>query len=168
MKLNEFAVLVGASPKWVLNARSVLKARGPYSVAGARRLAVARLTGEAFSIPLGLAYQYAAEILHRYEKGESPVLLTAKAGLDVRLVIDVKSILAAFITRQSTLATLAEPRQRGPKVRRRNPIAAAREYGLDLSLLTANLKRTPTERLRQLDSMMRFRHKVRREDATRT
>lgn len=43
-----------------------------------------------------------------------------------------------------------------------DPLKAAREYGLDLSLLQANLRRTPAERLRQLDAMLSFVHRVRR------
>jgi hypothetical protein len=38
----------------------------------------------------------------------------------------------------------------------------AEEYGLDLSLLAANLKRTPAQRLRQLDAMADFRRRARR------
>jgi hypothetical protein len=34
---------------------------------------------------------------------------------------------------------------------------------LDLTLLAANLRRTPTQRLRQLDAMVDFRRRVRRE-----
>lgn len=43
-----------------------------------------------------------------------------------------------------------------------DPLKAAREYGVDLSLLQANLRRTPAERLRQLDAMLSFVHRIRR------
>lgn len=44
----------------------------------------------------------------------------------------------------------------------RDPIRVAAEHGLDLSLLRANLRRTPAERLRQLDGMMEFVRAMRR------
>ncbi len=43
-------------------------------------------------------------------------------------------------------------------------LAAAREYGIDLTLLLANLRRTPEQRLRQLDAMLDFKNRVRRID----
>ncbi len=39
---------------------------------------------------------------------------------------------------------------------------AAREYGIDLTLLVANLRRTPEQRLRQLDAMLDLKNRVRR------
>ena len=39
---------------------------------------------------------------------------------------------------------------------------AAEDYGLDLTLLAANLRRTPAQRLRQLDAMADFRRRARR------
>ncbi len=41
-------------------------------------------------------------------------------------------------------------------------LTAAREYGIDLTLLVANLRRTPEQRLRQLDAMLDFKNRVRR------
>jgi hypothetical protein len=43
-----------------------------------------------------------------------------------------------------------------------DPLAAARTYGIDLTLLAANLRRSPEERIRQLDAMLDFARRVRR------
>lgn len=81
----------------------------------------------------------------------------------VALRVDVFRILAAVTARQARLATMYQAARRGRRPsRRRDPVRAAAEYGLDLSLLRENLRRTPEERLRQLDAMLRFRSKVRR------
>lgn len=40
-------------------------------------------------------------------------------------------------------------------------IAAAREFGIDLSLLVERLRRTPEERLRDLQEAMRFHESIR-------
>jgi hypothetical protein len=45
---------------------------------------------------------------------------------------------------------------------RKDPVTIAREYGTDISLLQANLRRTPAERLRQLDAMLNFVRRARR------
>ncbi|MGH7516114.1 MAG: hypothetical protein ACREOC_01410 [Gemmatimonadales bacterium] len=63
----------------------------------------------------------------------------------------------------SRLRTMYAARRRGrPTMVRRDPIRAAEEYGFDLTLLAANPRRTPAERLRQLDAMADFRQRIRR------
>jgi len=43
-----------------------------------------------------------------------------------------------------------------------DPLAAAREYGMDITLLQSNLQLTPAQRLRQLDGLLDFVRRVRR------
>jgi hypothetical protein len=45
---------------------------------------------------------------------------------------------------------------------RPDPITAAQAYGIDITLVAANLRRTPAERVRQLDAMYDFAHRVKR------
>lgn len=44
----------------------------------------------------------------------------------------------------------------------KDPVTIAREYGFDISLLQANVRRTPAECLRQLDAMLDFVRRARR------
>jgi hypothetical protein len=81
----------------------------------------------------------------------------------VSVAIDVHRLRAAVATRRSQLATMPQRRRAGRKPRRpSNALTAAREHGLDVSLLQANLQRTPSARLRQLDAMAAFTSRVRR------
>jgi hypothetical protein len=80
----------------------------------------------------------------------------------VAITVDVYRLLVRFGARLSWLRTEYQPRRRGRPGRRREPVVAAKEYGLDLGLLRYNLGRTPAERLRQLDAMHTFRRRVRR------
>lgn len=79
------------------------------------------------------------------------------------VTVDVYRILATLSAGLSRLRTMQAPRRPGRPARaRRDPIRAAEAHGLDLSLVAANLRRTPAERLRQLDGMADFRRRVRR------
>ena len=44
----------------------------------------------------------------------------------------------------------------------KDPVTIAREYGFDISLLQANLRLTPEERIRQLDAILSFISRMRR------
>ncbi len=166
MTLAELAHLAGAEPKWVLNAFSALGREAPrhYTADLARRLAVTRSVHYATGMPISAAYALAARAL-RATRGARAVPVSTDDP-DVVLSIDVTRILSSVSVRESVLRTTFAPRKRGrPFGRRRNAIRAAREFGLDPSLLADNLALTPAERLRRLDAMARFRRHVRRETA---
>jgi hypothetical protein len=73
------------------------------------------------------------------------------------LRIDGNRLLSQFAARLSFAVEGYAERRRG---RKRSPsddaLTAAVQYGVDLSLLTASLKRTPAERLRSADDDARF------------
>lgn len=162
MTLAEFALLVGTDPKWVLNASVVLRIPARYSLAAARRLTVARSLRDAAGMPLPRAYGMAGEALRRYAGEGALVTLTPDAST-VELRVDVHRLLCEFNVRHSQLKTMHARRRPGPRAStRRDPLRAASDYGIDLSLLRANLRRTPAERLRQLDGMAAFARHVRR------
>lgn len=171
MTLGEFSLLVNVEPKWVLNASATLGGSLAYTLPAAKRLAVARALNQALGVPIPKAYELAAQILARY-KAELPVTLRTEGkagelGDAVHTTVDVHRILAAVYTGLSRLRTAYAPRRRGrPVTARRDPVQAAAEYGLDLTLLSANLGRTPAQRLRQLDAMAGFRRHVRRRPFT--
>ncbi|MEX2154409.1 MAG: hypothetical protein WD825_13800 [Gemmatimonadaceae bacterium] len=163
MTLSELALLVGADSKWLLNAAAVLPMPRRYTLALARRLTLARALQSDLGVPLPRAYAMAGEALRRYVGDATPVTLAQSGAGTVEVRIDVHRELSALSVRMSQLQTMYAPRRRGPRPSaRRDPLRAASDYGLDLSLLRANLGRTPTERLRQLDGMAQFARRVRR------
>jgi predicted nucleotidyltransferase len=162
MTLGEFAYVLDVDPKWVQNAGAALGTPLRYTLATAQRLAVARALSDALGTPLPRAYAEAAGMLRRYDGSRRPVPVSISDGA-VAATVDVYRILAAVSAGLSRLRTTYAPRRRGrPSRARRDPIRRAADYGLDLTLLAANLRRTPAERLRQLDAMAEFRRRVRR------
>ena len=159
MKLAEFAFLVDADPKWVLNTRTLLGRGVRYSLEVAERLALVRELNRELGLPLPAAWVLAGKALAEsegaFEQPSSDGLLT--------LLIDVPRLRAAVATRRSQLATMHQPRRVGRRRKRvQDPLEHARRHGLDLTLLRANLDRTPKQRLRQLDAMSAFARQVRR------
>ena len=113
-------------------------------------------------MPLPRAYTIAGKVLRKSGGSREPVRVSDDMD-PVAVTVDVYRILAAVSVGLSRLRTMYAPRRRGrPATLRRDPIRVAEEYGLDLSLLAANLRRTPAERLRQLDAMADFRRRARR------
>ena len=161
MTLGEFACLLNVEPKWVQNVAATLGRQLPYTLPTARRLAVARTLTEALGVPTPRAFDIATALLRRYRGSRSPFPVPGIEG-PVVLMVDVHRILAAVATGLSRLRTSYAPRRRGRPSAPRDPIRAATAYGLDPTLLAANLRRTPAERLRQLDAMVDFRRRVRR------
>jgi hypothetical protein len=155
MRLQEFALLVDAPPKWVLNTNAQLRTVVEYTVEAAERLALIRVLSRDFGVAVPRARELAE---HALDPSSGAQL---EAGV-VRLLVDVPRLRAAIATRLSQLASLTEPRRPGRRPKRTGALTAANRHGLDVSLLQANLVKSPGERLRQLDAMMAFRSRVRR------
>ena len=102
-------------------------------------------------MPLARAWTLAAPAL-----GAWPALrewTQENADGSVRVVVDVERYLSGFAARLSRSRNYYEERRRGrPTARVWEPIAAALEYGWDLTLLDQTLKLKPAQRLKQLDS----------------
>lgn len=165
MTLAEFALLVDAEPKWVLNARQVLGRAIRYTVPVAEQLAITHLLQRSLQVSLAVSWVLARRTLAASEKETVPVpvRLAITADETITLSIDVHRLRSALNTRRSRVATMHAPRRAGRPARRTSSaLRAAEEYGLDLSLLRANLNRSPAQRLRQLDGMVAFRKRVRR------
>lgn len=162
MTLSELALLVGASPKWVLNAAAVVPIPRRYTLDLARRLAVARALQSATGATLPRAYVAAGDVMSRYSGNDAPVMLAGHDSGSVQVRVDVHRLLGEVNVRLSQLNSMHAPRQRGRRLGKQDPIKAAAAYGLDISLLQSNLNRTVAQRLRQLDAMVVFRRNVRR------
>ena len=161
MTLSDFALLVDAPPKWVLNTRAVLGSGVCYSVPIAERLALVRVLNRDLGIALPRAWSLAGAALLR-PVGQSEVVSVVAGDGSVTVAIDVIAYRRP-LRRAVHNSQLQAPRRAGRKPRRSsNPVSAAQRHGLDVSLLQANLKRSPSERLRQLDAMASFSSRVRR------
>lgn len=160
MTLAEFALLVDAEPKWVLNAIQVLGRPLPYTMPMAQQLALTRRLQRALQTTLAVAWDLAVMALAH---GADPVRLPATPDSLVIVEIDMARVHSEFNVRRSFVETMHTPRRAGrPRKRRVTATRAAEQQGLDLSLLKANLDRSPAQRLRQLDGMVAFRQRVRR------
>jgi hypothetical protein len=145
MTLAQFAIAVGAGTKWVQNAAAALGCPLTYSDDEARRLGLARVIQGVAGMPLQRAWELAGEALASPDQQQ--VLAEATDG-SVQVTVDVARYRSSFAARLAA-ARKEQPQRRGRPARRANdPIAAAREYGIDISLLQSNLLRTPEERVR--------------------
>jgi len=165
LTLAEVAYLAEAPPKWVLNTCAALGVGASYTLPLARRLQVVRLLQSEAGCSAERADALAERVLHpdndSHDDGMVSVALDDEGML--RMQLDLARLNSTFAARRSALHTTVAPRVRGrPRSRVQGPLEAAREWGLDLSLLSSNLRRTQTERLRQLDAMADFRRRVRR------
>ena len=163
MLLAEFARLVGVSPKWVLNTLPSLPSRSRYTDVVAQRLVVARAIHAAFGTALPDAFALAQRALHAWDGSVTPVTLRGNAADDVALTIDVYRLMAAYHMRRAELRESYAPMVRGrPRTRSIDAVAVAADWGLDLSLIRDNLRKSPAERLQQLDAMRAFASGVHR------
>jgi len=150
MTLGEFATAVGAPKRWVQNAFQALGLRAAYTEPLARRLAFARAVKEACGMPLRRAFPLAEEALARWPASKAWEL--RGPGDTVLVVIDLERFLSTYAVRLSLSRTFYAEKRRGrPRKRKLRGLALARWYGVDVSLLVESLRRTPEERLRQLD-----------------
>lgn len=165
MTLAELAYLVGVEPKWVLNTMAALDRAPRYSLAVARRLAVARAIVEETGTSVMRALDLADQALRAGSDGTSPVVVPVEPR-EVAVWIDIGRVLSAFHVRLSLLRTTLAPRQRGRPPKRRNPLQIASEWGIDLTLLADNARKSKEQRLRQLDAMVTFAREARRVAST--
>jgi hypothetical protein len=165
LTLAEVAYLADAPPKWVLNTCAALGAGATYTLSVANRLQLVRLLQSTVGCSVERANALAERVLQEENDsdGNGMVSVALDDGGMLRMQLDLARLNSTFAARRSALHTTVAPRVRGrPRTRAQAPLDVAREWGLDLSLLSSNLRRTQTERLRQLDAMADFRRRVRR------
>jgi hypothetical protein len=158
MTLAQFAVAVGAGTKWVQNAAAALGRPFAYTEEEARRLGLTRVIHGVAGMPLQRAWELAGEALA--SPRHQQVMAEATDG-SVQVTVDVARYRSSFAARLAA-ARREQPQRRGRPARRaKDPVAAAREYGIDLSLLQSNLLRTPEERLRIAGANAEFARRFR-------
>ena len=163
MTLSEFSAAAQASPKWVLNASATLKRDLAYTENEAQRLGLARLIQSTTGMPLPQAYQKAVDALSEPQPDWKVVVAESPDG-SVRVEIDLARYLTSFGAALSRVRNLGVPPRGRPRRTRStvSAVEAAREYGIDLSLLRENLRLTPEQRLRRLDENLEFVEAMRR------
>jgi hypothetical protein len=76
------------------------------------------------------------------------------------IVVDLRRYESTFLANLSRALQLETPRRRGrptrDRVTGRDAVRAASEYGIDIGLLQASLRRTPAERLALLEANVEF------------
>lgn len=160
MTLAQFALAVNADPKWVQNSWASFQRYPLYTVDEARMVGLARLIHSTTGTPLKTAYDLAASAL--FTNPPAPTVVAETADGSVRVVVDVERYLCTF-TAWLSRAYTHEPARRGrPMVREPWERWPAAEYGLDLSLIDANLKRPLDQRIREADEIAAImtRHRI--------
>jgi hypothetical protein len=167
MTLAAFARLLATTPKWVLNTLHALDRHPRYTLDLARRLAVTREIHDTFGVPLSTAFALAQQALRQTPVAESLVSVSSRADGNVSLTIDLYRLLSSFNVRLAELRESYAPPVLGrPRTRPVDALAAAEDWGLDLSLVRDNMRKTHHERLRQLDAMHSFATRVRRDSTS--
>jgi hypothetical protein len=152
MTLGRFAVAVGASPRWVLNALTRLRVPRRYDEPLARRLALAKTLHDSTGFTLPGAWETAKRILGeadyfkdwQYESGDG--------------LVTVRLDLPRFFTNYQVRLSAAQGSHAAPKRRGRAPsrrgsaIERALAYGIDVTLLDTQLAQAPAQRVRELDA----------------
>lgn len=160
MTLGQFATAVGAPPRWVLNALTRLRVPRRYSEPLARRLALAKMIADTVGAALPEAFALAGRAVKeadpfatwRHESPSGAVILT----------IDLPRFFTSYGARLALARNQYGEKRRGRRPsRRKSATARAREYGVDTTLLGAQLTRTPAQRVSELDQNLEFLRKVR-------
>ena len=154
MTLGRFAVAVGASPRWVLNAAWRLGLPRRYGEPLARRLALARFIAEAVHAPLPEALRLADRALREADP-HATWRLEGPGG--VTLAVDLPRFFTTYGAQLALALNHYGERARGRKPSRRgNAIERAKAYGVDVTLLDSALRRSPEQRLRMVAEDMAF------------
>jgi hypothetical protein len=159
MMLGQFAMAVGASPRWVLNALTRLHLPRRYGEALARRLSLARYITEAVRTPLPYALRLADRTLREADP-HGTWRLEGPGG--VSLVVDLPRFFTTYGANLALALNSYGEKPRGRRASRRgSAIERARAYGVDVTLLDSALRRTPEERIRRVAEDMAFLSEIR-------
>lgn len=163
MTARQTAVAAAADLKWLTNSAGLLRRALRHTPDQAKWWGLVRLlVGE-----LGLSLKAAADAATAaLRASDSKPSLRAKADPSgsAALVVDLARYHSIFLANLSRALVHETPRRRG-RVRqtaRKDAVRAARDYGIDISLLRSALHRTPAERLALLEANVAFVRAARR------
>ncbi len=159
MTLGRFAVAVGATPRWVLNALTRLRHPRRYSEPLARRLALARFIAGAAGTPLPEAFRLAERALE--EAGPHGTWRFEGRG-GVTLEVEMPRFFTTYGAQLALAINQYGEKARGRRAHRHgSAIERAREFGIDLTLFDSALRRTPEERIRGVAEHMKILSDIR-------
>jgi len=159
MTLQQLAAAVGADPKWVLNATRLLGRRLRRTPAEARWLRLVRLLHYELGLSLAAASRAATQT---FAATESTAVAAESPDGSAAVIVDRVRFQSSFVAALGAALSVAGPRRRGRgRKPRRDALAAARAYGVDLGLLGESLALSPAERLERLDENATFLGAVR-------
>ena len=156
MTLAQVAVSAGADMKWLRNSSALLRRRIRYTALDSRWWGLVRLLTESLGLPLDIAARAATAVL------SDNTGAVARFGSDpshsASLHVDLGRYESVFLGNLSRALVHETPKRRGRPAGRSvgGPLAAAKRYGIDLSLLRSALERTPAERLAMLEANAAF------------
>lgn len=160
MTLGQFAVAVGAAPRWVLNALSRLGVRRSYSEPLARRLALARLLNENARMPLTLAFAVAGRVLAEADPGGTWKMESPDGSVTVS--VDMPRFFTTYGAALARANTHYGERLRGRRpTRRGTAMKRASAFGIDTTLIHSSLDRSVEQRLDMLDDNVQFLRAIR-------
>jgi hypothetical protein len=159
MTLSQFAAAVNADPKWVLNATRLLRRPLRRTAADAHWLRLVRLLHH----DVGLSLARASRAATRAFRATGPSAIAAESpDGSAAVLVDRARFESSFVAALGTALTVAGPRRRGRSRKpRRDALAAARAYAVDLGLLRASLALSPADRLQRLEENATFLGAVR-------
>ena len=156
---SQFAAAVRADDKWVENAARTLDRRLEYTPAEARWFGILRVLTRELGISIGRAAELADDALRQPPETRALPLAESDDGA-ASVVIDLARYHSTFTAALSAALNHGGPRRRGrapvKSSRVREPVARARAYGVDESLVREALERSPAERLARLDANAAF------------
>jgi hypothetical protein len=160
--LNQLSIAVGCQPKWLLNSSSLLGRSLRPTKENARWWALVRLLESTFGLTLANAAAGATRALaHRNDDGS--VTIAEDVSSSAAMSVDLVRYDTTFLANLSRACVRETPKRRGRRgATSRDPIAAARDYGLDLGLMQSSLARTPGERLALVDRNRAFVEEMQR------
>jgi hypothetical protein len=162
MTPHQFAVSAGTDHKWLLNSSALLGRPLRRTPEDARWWGIVRTLEQAFGLTLANASAAANRAFKkRYDANE--VVVAEDLSSTVKMTVDLFRYDTTFLANLSRARVRETPKRRGRRAERaRDPVAAARAYGLDIGLINASLLRTHGERLELLDRNRAFVHEMRR------
>jgi hypothetical protein len=166
---TQFARAAMVDEKWLENALRSIDRPLRYTDADARWLGLVHLLARDHGLAVPRAARLASEALAAPPSSRAVRVGDTRDGISA-LVIDVARYHSAFAAALSAAIHRAGPRRRGRPRRataRRDAIRAAEDHGVDVSLLRAALRRSPGERLAQLDANAQFLRALRPRDGSR-
>ena len=155
----QFALAVGATPKWINNTRSILGLKLRLGPEAAHALSLIHQLHRALACSLARAAEFAAQVLRApLHQRELRIALDDQGRME--LVIDLWRDSTLHLARLSLAITRPPVEQRGRPSTRKQPrqraVTRAIAYGVDVTRLREGRGRSVGERLVRLDENAAF------------